>query len=347
MVNLKQVAALAGVSSATVSRALAMPHKLRPETLKRVQAAIQQLDYEPFAPARVLRSGCTRTIGIIAPTLMNELYAKAVDTLESELIGLGYTVLLTCHRNNSAYEAHLVRALSQRGIDGLAIIGAHHHPDLFSVIRRQRIPYVLMWAIDHEGIHPTVGYDNQQAMRRITEHLISLGHCRFGVLNGPLDVQKLSEIRLSGVRSALIERGINLAPEQIVVTPYEPDAVRKGARQLLRLSPKPTALICHNDFIAACAIAECRDAGISIADQLSVTGFGDWELARLISPSLTTVRSDPIRIGTLTTENLLVQINGGRDDAPKQIEFEAELIIRQSTGAAPVSGDRPSASVSR
>ncbi len=334
MVNLKQVAALAGVSSATVSRALAMPHKLRPETLKRVQAAIQQLDYEPFAPARVLRSGRTRTIGVIAPTLMNELYAKAVDTLESELVRLGYTVLLTCHRNNIEYEAHLARALCQRGIDGLAIIGAHHHPNLFTVIRRQKTPYVLMWAIDREKIHPTVGYDNHLAMRRVTEHLINLGHRRFGVLTGPLDVQKLSEIRLAGVRSALMEHGMNLASEQIVVTPYEPDAVRKGTQQLLQRNPAPTALICHNDFIAACAIAECRDAGISIPEQLSVTGFGDWELARLISPALTTVRSDPVRIGTITTQNLLAQINGENNGEPRQTEFEAELILRQSIGPA-------------
>ena len=122
-VNLKQVAALAGVSSSTVSRAIAKPQNLHPDTLKRVQAAIDSLDYVPFAPARVLRSGLTRTIGILAPTILNELYALAVDTLVSELDLRGYTVLLTCHRGNQEAKMRSMRALIERGIDGLAIIG--------------------------------------------------------------------------------------------------------------------------------------------------------------------------------------------------------------------------------
>jgi len=100
-VRLKQVAALAGVSSSTVSRAVAKPQTLHPDTLKRVQAAIASLDYVPFAPARVLRSGRTRTIGIVAPTLLNELYALAVDTLVKELESLNYTVLLGIKRRRS------------------------------------------------------------------------------------------------------------------------------------------------------------------------------------------------------------------------------------------------------
>ena len=99
MVSLKQVAALAGVSSSTVSRAVVAPERLHPKTLEKVREAIASLDYVPFAPARVLRSGRSRTIGIVAPTLMNELYARAVDTLEKEFLQFGYTGLLTCHRD--------------------------------------------------------------------------------------------------------------------------------------------------------------------------------------------------------------------------------------------------------
>lgn len=344
MVNVKQVAAVAGVSSATVSRALAAPHKLRPETLKKVQEAIASLDYVPFAPARVLRSGRTRTVGIIAPTLMNELYARAIDTLEAELDRQGYTVLLTCHRDSSDLEIRLARALVERGVDGLAIIGSQHHPDLFSVIRRQKTPYVLMWAYDPEGAHSTVGYDNHLAMRRVTEHLIELGHRRFGILSGPPDTHKLSATRLAGVRDALVEHGLHLGTEQIIATPYEPDAVRAAVRTLLGQARPPTALICNNDFIAAAAVAECRELNVAIPDALSVTGFGDWELARLISPALTTVRSDPAHIGMLTARNILSQIDaagGGQDGSPAPIhmDFEAELIARRSTGPAPSTPD--------
>jgi LacI family transcriptional regulator len=334
MVNLKQVAALAGVSSSTVSRALAAPDRLHPKTLRKVKEAIATLDYVPFAPARVLRSGRSRTIGIIAPTLMNELYARAIDTLESEFLQLDYTGLLTCHRDSHDLELRIVRTLIERGVDGLALIGSNHHPDLLTLLRRQKLPYVLMWAVDREGIHPTVGYDNQRAMRRVTEHLVSLGHLRFGVLSGPSDVHQLSAMRLAGIREELGRHGIALHPQSVIATPYESNAVRQATRQLLSQANTPTALICNNDLIAAAAIAECRTLGISVPNGVSVTGFGDWDLAMLASPSLTTVHSDAVRIGNLSAKNLLAQIDNSGDQVVRQDEFEAELIVRESTAQA-------------
>jgi LacI family transcriptional regulator len=330
-VNLKQVAALAGVSSSTVSRAVAKPQSLHPDTLKRVQAAIASLDYVPFAPARVLRSGRTRTIGIIAPTILNELYALAIDTLESELDRLGYTVLLACHRGNQEAEKRSMRALVERGVDGLAIIGSSHHPDLLAPLRRQKVPYVLMWATDRGHVHPTVGYDQKRAMTKITDHLASLGHEWFAILPGPLGGHQLSEERLAGAREGLNNLGLTLTPRQIVATPYEPEAVRKAIRELLGRDVLPTALICGNDMIAASAIAECRRIGVDVPGQLSVTGFGDWEVSRLISPALTTIHSDAVRIGTLTAQNLLAQIEAEKEQPVRQIEYEPELIIREST----------------
>jgi DNA-binding LacI/PurR family transcriptional regulator len=146
MANVKHVAALAGVSSATVSRALSSPERLRPETLKRVEDAIARLDYMPLESARSLRSGRTRTVGIIAPTLMNELYAKAVDSLERQFETLDYTVLLTCHRDNAETELQCARTLLGRGVEALAMIGSQHHPDLFPLIRKQNVPYA---DVDH------------------------------------------------------------------------------------------------------------------------------------------------------------------------------------------------------
>jgi LacI family transcriptional regulator len=345
LVNLKQVAALAGVSSSTVSRAIAAPERLHPKTLKKVREAIASLDYVPFAPARVLRLGRSQTIGIVAPTLMNELYARAVDTLESEFLQLGYTGLLTCHRDNHDLELRIVRALIERGVDGLALIGPNHHPDVLSLIRRQKLPYVLMWAVDRERIHPTVGYDNHRAMGCVAEYLVSLGHVSFGVLQGPDDVSQLSTIRLSGIREGLGRHGIALRPQEIIATPYDPEAVRAATRQLLSQPNPPTALICNNDFIAAAAIAECRSLEIPVPGRVSVTGFGDWDLARLGSPSLTTVRSDAVKIGHLSAKNLLSQIDGDENHIAKQDEFEAELVVRESTSnppAAALEARRPS-----
>jgi LacI family transcriptional regulator len=332
-INLKQVAALAGVSISTVSRAVAKPGSLHPATLKKVQDAIASLDYVPFAPARVLRSGRTLAIGIVAPTILNELYAVAIDTLENQFERLGYTVLLTCHRGGHQAEMRIMRALIERGVDGLAVIGSSHHHDVFSLLQRQSVPYVLMWATDRSGIHPTVGYDQKLAMTKIADHLVALGHKKFAILPGPLEGHKLSEERLAGAREGLANHGIPSASLEVLATAFEPDIVRKATRELLAARSGVTAIVAGNDMIAAAAVAECRRQGIDCPKQISITGFGDWGLARLMSPALTTIHSDAVRIGRLTSENLLSQMKGISIDT-LQIEFEPELVVRESTGRA-------------
>lgn len=337
MVNVKQVARLAGVSSATVSRALTSPDRLAPDTLQRVQAAIASLDYVPSSAARMLRQGRTRSIGIIAPTLLNELYAKAVDTLEAGLDRLGYTVLLTCHRDDIDTELRCARALLERRVDGIAIIGSQHHPEVFPMILKRAVPYVLMWAVDREGIHPTVGYDNRLAMRKLTAYMVQQGHRDFAVLPGPLETQLLSSQRLDGIRDVLVENNIPLSNSHILPTPYDARAVRDAVRTCLQAAgpgwrtQHPTALICINDFIAVAAIAECRALGLSVPNDISVTGFGDWQMAELMSPSLTTVHSNPVLIGELTSRNLISQIEGVAERDTLRSEFSPSLVIREST----------------
>jgi len=303
--------------------------------LKRVEDAIARLDYVPLEAARTLRSGRTRTVGIIAPTLMNELYAKAVDTLERQLETLGYTVLLTCHRDNPKTELQCAKTLLGRGVEALAMIGSQHHPELFPLIRKQNVPYVLMWTTDTGDKHPTVGYDNRLAMRRLTAHLVGLGHRHFAVLPGPLAIHRLSAQRLDGVKDVLIEDGIALRHDRILPTPYDVSAVRKATRECLIRQDRPTALICNNDFIATAAIAECRAIGLSVPGDISVTGFGDWQIAELISPTLTTIRSNAALIGELSANILIAQIDGTGNHETLRNEFEAELIIRQSTAKPP------------
>jgi LacI family transcriptional regulator len=330
MISLKQVAALAGVSMSTVSRALASPERLHPKTLKKVQEAIESLDYLPYAPARILRSGRSQTIGIVAPTLMNELYARAVDTLEEEFLRIGYTGLLTCHRDDPELELAIVRTLGERRVDGLALIGTSHHPDVLAFVRKQKLPYVLMWATDESAVHPSVGYDNRLAMARIVEHLLELGHERFAVLPGPVEVP-LAATRLRGVRQALGMHGKRLAEANVIATRYDALEIRSAVRLLMQMAVRPTAIICGNDMIAATTLAECVNLGVTVPSDVSITGFGDWDIASLTSPTLTTIRSDAVRIGKLSAQNLLRQIRGEAAQDTLQDEFEAELMIRRST----------------
>ncbi|MES2634878.1 MAG: LacI family transcriptional regulator [Nitrosomonadaceae bacterium] len=336
MINVKQVAALAGVSTTTVSRSYSDPDRVHPDTLRRVKQAISQLGYVPFASARGLRVGRTLTVGILVPTLMNELYAKAVDVLEERLNHQGFNVLLTCHRNNAETEMKCARALLGRQVEALVMIGAQHHPELIPLIHRQNIPYVLMWAIDPTGSHSVVGYDNRLAMRHLTEHLIELGHRHFAVLPGPLGLQDILQQRLDGIKDALVSAGISLHGDQVLPTDYTTSSIRNATRTLLRGNAAPTALMCSNDLVAAAAIAECHALNISVPNNVSVTGFGDWQLAELITPTLTTVKSNPVYIGETTATLLASKISGMAGAKLAQSQFEAQMVFRDSTAAAPM-----------
>ena len=131
------------------------------------------------------------------------------------------------------------------------------------------------------------------------------------------------------------ENGISIPDDRILPTPYEASAVRQAVRTCLERNDslphqeQPTALICINDFVAVAAIAECRTLGLSVPSDISVTGFGDWQMAELMTPALTTVHSNPVLIGELTSRNLVDQIEGGSKRI--QTEFEPDLVVREST----------------
>jgi LacI family transcriptional regulator len=226
-----------------------------------------------------------------------------------------------------------VRTLIERRVDGLVLIGTNHHPDLLAFVRKQKLPYVLMWATDGSAIHPSVGYDNRLAMARIVEHLVQLGHQRFAVLPGPIGVP-LAATRLQGVRQALTIHGIHLKPRDVVATRYDPVEIREAVRRLMHTGVRPSALVCGNDMIAATVLAECRELNIDVPSEVSVTGFGDWNIASLTFPTLTTIRSDAVRIGKLSAQNLLRQISATATPGSHQDQFEAELIVRRSTARA-------------
>ncbi|HEX5463239.1 MAG TPA: LacI family DNA-binding transcriptional regulator, partial [Burkholderiales bacterium] len=182
--KLVDVARLANVSTATVSRALSLPHKVRPGTLNRVHDAVKSLGYITHGAARALASRRTRTIGAVVPTLENSIFAGTTYALQKTLDEVGYTLLLACHEFDTDIELRVTRALMERGVDGLVLVGTTHEPALFQMIDSAGIPYVLTWALDDSGQHPCVGFDNRDAAIQLTNHLLDLGHRRFAMICG-------------------------------------------------------------------------------------------------------------------------------------------------------------------
>ena len=182
----RDVAQLAGVSTATVSRALNSPDRVDPQTRRRVLEAAAKLRYVPHGAARSLRSHRSRMIGAVVPSFDYALYARTTSALHQRLAERGYSLVLAEQHYELDEELLVARQLVQHGVDAFVFVGVDHHPALFSLLEDYGRPYVLTWGIDPMGRHPSIGFDNQAATRQVTRHLVTLGHRRVGLLSAPV-----------------------------------------------------------------------------------------------------------------------------------------------------------------
>lgn len=333
--RLADVARLAKVSTATVSRALTLPHKVKAHTLERVQQAARTLGYVAHGAARALASRRTHTIGAVVPTLDNAIFANTIHALQRTLDAAGYVLLLASHEFDADIEARVTRTLIERGVDGLVLLGTTHHPDIYRMIEAHDLPYVLTWAFDESGNHPCVGFDNRAAAVRIANYLLDLGHRRFAMISGITVHNERAQERLAGVREALAARGIFLPPQCVVEKPYTHSGGREGLREVLAGSEPPTAVICGNDVLAIGAIAECHVQGLTVPGDVSVTGFDDMEIASLMKPALTTMRFPTTDLGAYAANHLLLRLEGKAVDL--RCKLPTELVVRDSAAVPKVS----------
>ena len=327
--KLADVARLAHVSTATVSRALTLPAKVKPATAARIQQAVHALGYVTHGAARALASRRTHTVGAVIPTLANAIFANTTHALQKTLDEAGFTLLLASHEFDAEVEARVTRALIERGVDGLVLLGATHHPSVMRMLDTHRIPYVLTWALDPSGRHPCVGFDNRGAAIRIARHLLDLGHREFAMICGMTAVNERARERLDGVREALAGRGVVLAPGRVVEKPFTLSAGRDGLREVLRGGERPTAVICGNDVLAIGALAQCQALGLAVPREISLTGFDDMEIASAVTPGLTTIRFPTAELGAYAAQHLLARLAGR--DVRQCTELPVELVVRGST----------------
>ncbi len=330
-VKLADVARHARVSTATVSRALSHPEKVKPETLERIQRVIDRLGYVPHGTARALATRRTYAIGAVMPTLDNAIFANTTHALQKTLDEAGYTLLLGCHEFDPKVETRIVRKLIERSVDGLILFGIDHEPELWALVERVQIPYVLTWALDRSGERPCVGFDSHDAGVQVARYLMDLGHRRFAMIAGITATNERHRARVQGVREALEARGIQLPPTRIIEKPFSPTAGREAMREILRQRWRPTAVICGNDVLAIGAIAECHAQGLHVPNDISVTGFDDMEFASMVTPALTTVHFPAAELGQYAAEHLLRRLAG--EKVPSVLQLPVELIVRAS--AAP------------
>jgi LacI family transcriptional regulator len=337
--RLADVAKAAGVSLASASRAMSADATVGDGTRMRVRAAALAMGYVPHGAARALASRRTRTIGAVFPPLDNPIFASGTNALARALADAGYTLLLASHDYDLSAETRAARALIERGVDGLVLVGNDHEPALMAMLAQAGIPFEITWMTDPSQRQHAVGLDHRVASMRVTRHLLDLGHREFAVVTGPVHANDRARDRYSGVRDTLETASVPLPAERVVQGDFSIAAGRRSLERLLAQAPGFTALICSNDVQAIGALLECAARSIRVPTDLSVAGFDDIELASEMRPTLTTVRVPSAEIGRRAGERLLARLAG--QPVERSERLPAPLIERESTGVA-ASGPRPS-----
>jgi LacI family repressor for deo operon, udp, cdd, tsx, nupC, and nupG len=329
LATIEDVAAIAGVSIATVSRAINEPTKVADETRRRVNEAIARTGYTTNAMARSLRMRRSNMILIMAPDVGDPNFSNILVGLETEASKRGYGVLIGNTQNDPERESDYLRFLSSNQADGLILLTGHlpfghgqEGPDVWlppMVAVNEPIP--------GSGI-PFVGVDNFEGARIATDHLISQGHRRIAFI-GHSTSRAINQLRESGYRTALDRAGIAVEPRLILDGDGTTESGRLATEHMIVRDVLPTAFLCVNDATALGVIIALNARRYDLPRQFSVMGFDDISFASFITPSLTTMKQPRLRIGEVAMDMLLGLLEGNRPDR-NEVLLRSELIVRNS-----------------
>lgn len=329
--TLVDVACEAGVSLGSASRVMHAPESVRAATRQAVQRAAAKLGYVADGRARALASGRSMMVGIVLPTISNPVYAEFTHALQRRLSADGYMLAVQAHEYDATAETAQIRALAERGIDAIVLVGTDHDPAVAHLLEAARLPHIFVWSTDEAPPERCIGFSNRAAMREMAAHLIGLGHRRLGVISGKTDGNERARARLAGATDAIAAEG--LADAIVSFQPFSIAGGRAGLSCLLGGGQDLTAILCTTDLMAAGALAEARDRGIRVPQDLSVTGFDDIDLAAATSPRLTTVSAPITDMGVAAADAVLLQIAGHSPAA--SLAFPTRLVVRESSAVPP------------
>ena len=337
-VTMIDVAHHAGVSQTTVSFVLNSNDtpNIPDETRQRVLDAIEELGYEPDARAQALRSGSTRTIALVIPDLRNPHFCEYATAIEEAARASGYHLLLFSTTLNDEYAVDIFKDLARRRFDGLILVSAFileskEAQATLDQIRQRGLPVVEL--TENYGVD-AVSADYREATKEVMSYLFSLGHRRIAMIYG-VGGHELAEDRLQPYRASL--QAARIPFDEGLVQECGP-TIRDGyqaTKKLLELKTRPTAIITINDLLAMGALRAAADLKLQVPNDLSLVGYDNIPMADFLIPRLTTVTKDAYTLGIEAFKMLLARIQN--PELPRQlIQHQPKLIIRESTGQAPV-----------
>jgi len=326
--TLEDVAQLASVSTATVSRCMNLPELVQKHTRDRVMAAIRELGYFPNFGARALMAKRTNTIGAIIPTMDNAVFARGIQAFQEALHEKGITLLISSSSYQEDIEAEQIRTLTARGADGLLLIGHHRSEDIYRFLANRGIPALSAWVYDTTQSRLSIGFNNREAMKNLAEAVISKGHRSIGVISAEQKSNDRASERVFGIYEAIKDAG--LAPDalQLIETPYGIENGALAFHELMSRPEAPTVIMCGNDVLATGALRGAKKMGLRVPDDVSITGFDDIELASIADPELTTVHVPHRAMGKQAAQMLIDMVNGSLP--VESFELKTWLCMRES-----------------
>ena len=328
--TLADVAELAGVSLGSASRALSVPERVKSATLQRVRAAVEQLGYVSNGAARALASRRTYTIGAVFPTMYNQAFVDALQTLQATLWSMNYQVILATHEYQAEREFDVIKTLVERGVEGIVLVGSTHEERVYELLRQRQLPLVLTWQRDEPPYGVSIGFDNWRATYRMAQEVIALGHRAIAVVCGSQANNNRSRQRVDGIAQAMQERRLRLDESQVYEAPFTIEGGRDAARRLLAAGKPPTAILCMTDVQALGVLDELGQAGWRVPQDISVTGMDNIEFSALAQPALTTIDVPSRAIGALAARRIVSMVE--QTTFIESAELACSLVLRQSLG---------------
>jgi LacI family transcriptional regulator len=333
MTTMLDVAKLAGVSTATVSHVINKTRKVNPETLARVERAIQELHFQPNQQARGLKTGQSHLIGVLNYYTVDDYFSEILGSLETAAFNAGYNVLLRYMLHDDQKKESDLNIWINQNIDGLIVNSPEVDEKFIKLLKNINCPCVILHVKDLDCVCDTIEINDFSISKEAVEYLIKLGHKRIACISGYTNDKHTASKRRFGYEEALREANLPILPEYYGITDYSIEEGYQQSLNLMKLPTPPSAIFTYSDLLAIGAIRAAHDLGISIPGGLSIIGFDDIALASYTIPRLTTIHQDKDLIGKLAVEQLLKRIQSPGQPPEKKV-LPTQLVIRESTGQA-------------
>jgi LacI family transcriptional regulator len=328
-VTIKDVAKAAGVSQSTTSRAMSGEGYVAAHVRERVRAVAEDLGYVPHAMARSLRKQASRSIGVLVSDLRNPFYADLAAGIAARARTQGYTMMVVDDQGSVEEEMSAARVFVSTRSAGVILTPLSG--DVAEYLLRQHIPVVEADRQFCAGRCDAVVVDNASIARRVTDHLIALGHRRIALLSDETEWTTGGE-RAAGYRTSLEQAGIGVDPSLVVPAGWDSHHAQRTAVDLLARGDPPTAIFAVNNLVAEGVWRAAHDLGLRVPDDLSIVSFDDARWMSMVSPGITAIAQDAVALGEAAVDRLLARIEEPHA-APQTVVMEATIVPRGSTAA--------------